>query len=238
MNDTNPTANAATTVVSTPDCAAAPSTAPPGISAARPRWPLHRAYARACSPAVEGGQLRVEPARVVGIQLWPCVRCRGARRAAPATRGDGDPGQAEGDEQAGDDVHGEVEAVVVGHGERGGAVGLRELALDLRLVLPLGDPAADERPLTVGHRRLGDVQRRPALDAHDLVLYVGERGPRRGGGGRGREQQGQRDGERQASHSSGSTCWSSHAWSTGPRRRAVTRPSRSTTNVSGYPFVP
>src|SRR4051812_21494232 len=123
MNDTKPTANAATTVVSTPDCAAAPSSAPPDIRAAlpgRPAWPLRAGCGRGGSPAVEGGQLGVEPARVIRIQLRPRGLRGGAWRAAPAARGHGDAGEAERHQEPGDQVHREVEAFLVGQRQDGG----------------------------------------------------------------------------------------------------------------------
>src|SRR3954454_7808281 len=149
MNDTKPTANAATTVVSTPGCAAAPRTAAPTIRAAvggRPAWPVRVGCVPAGSPAVEGGQLGVEPARLIRIELRPRGLRGGARRAAPAVRRDGDTREAPRHQQPGDHVDREVEALVVGQRQDGGAVRLRQPALDLRLVLALGDAPADERP--------------------------------------------------------------------------------------------
>ena len=83
--------------------------------------------------------------------------------------------------------------------------------------------------LLVGHGGGGDVERRPALDAHHLVLDVGQRGLWLGGGGQAHQQeQGDQD-----PHSSGSRFSSSHACVTGPRRAAAIRPSRSIRKVSG-----
>ena len=54
-------------------------------------------------------------------------------------------------------------------------------ALICGLSLPAAICAADERALLVGDGRVGDAQRRAALDAHHLVLDVGQRGARRRG---------------------------------------------------------
>ena len=140
--------------------------------------------------SVEGGQLGVEPARVVGVEAGPARRAAGvggrarrqrravshararARRAPPST----------GTSQAG-----EVEAAAPpARPARAGRTPPTSASLICSLVLPWAISSAMNVALLVGHVGGRDVQRRPALQAHHLVLDVGQRGARLGGrGGRG-----------------------------------------------------
>ena len=68
------------------------------------------------------------------------------------------------------EIRGHVEAFGARQPEhRVGVLG-DERPLDLGFALAFGDQLADERPLAVGLRRLGDVQRDLARDAHHLAL--------------------------------------------------------------------
>ena len=131
MNETKPTANAATTVVSTPSLT---GRSPP-------------ARRRAAGRRRGRGRVRAARAR---------PRC-----APPAAREQRDATGRERDEHARDDPGGEVEALGLGLGQHGGPVRVHERGLDLRLVQALGDLLADERALLVGDRRRRDVERGP-----------------------------------------------------------------------------
>ena len=188
MKETKPTANAATTVVSTP----------PVIGGRR------RRARRRAGPRPPRGAARRR-------------RRAGRGLAAPAARGDHDAPDPDHHQHDRHEPGGEVEAARGRVGEHARPVLGDERGLDLLLVLAERDLAPDERPLLVGDRRRGHVERRVALDAHDLVLDVGQRGPRRGAG---REHEQQRDEDEPRDHafspSSGGRVLSSHAWSTGP----------------------
>ena len=189
MKETKPTAKAATTVVSTPSFT-----------------------------AVVGRELRVQPPRVVVVE-----RRRGPPRPRPGRRRQ---------RRAATDQRRRARAAPArsARGRRrgrtpcprarqdAGAELLDERVLDLLLVLPHGDLAADERALLVGDGGGGDVERGLALDAHHLVLDVGQRGP---AAAPARGQHGERRARGRIhafSFSSGGSVASSHFWSTGPRR--------------------
>ncbi len=101
-------------------------------------------------------------------------RQRGSSSASSAEQREHDAGRHE--------VDGEVEPVRAGgRASTAGPYSSDQRALDLRLGEPRVDQALDERPLTVGLRRLGDVQRDFAGDAHHLAFHGGQRGAGRHG---------------------------------------------------------
>ena len=136
-------------------------------------------------------------ARQVGVEPLGVLALRGGRlglRApaptAPAPHPDHERRRRD---QGGDDrdqVGGEVEARALRGGEHLLAVLGDQGVLDLLLAAALGDQPADEDPLAVGLRRLGELQQGAADRAHHLVLDVGERGARLGRSERRRREQG------------------------------------------------
>ena len=168
MNETKPTANAATHR---------------GVDAAAHRSNAARSASRrrrssGSSSGPSRGRLLVAP-------------------AAPAQRRDAHAEQRQQAQQAGTSQAATSKPPPSGTASTFAPYSSHERRLDLGLALALGDPAADELALAVGDGRGRDVQRRAALDAHHLVLDVGQRGPRLRGERRGsqheREQQSERE---------------------------------------------
>ena len=136
------------------------------------------------------GRARAAPSAGAPRSAAP-AGCGSRRQRRAVTITSGERGERDEDRR---DPGGEAEALLLGLAEHARAVLRHERGLDLGLRLALVDELGDEGALLVGHVGGGDVQRRPAFQAHDLVLDVGERGARRLGGLRG----GRGDGEERA----------------------------------------
>ena len=158
MNDTKPTAKAATTVVSTPP----------------------RRLRRARSPAVERGQLassrRASSGSSARAPRRPARRAaRRQRRGAIATPTSASDARAD---RARGRRRGRSRPRRASPSTRG-----PYSAASARLICAFVVPSAIRRRMNARSRsataRLGDVQRRAALHAHDLVLDVGQRRARR-----------------------------------------------------------
>ena len=157
--------------------------------------PWCRRRTRECTAsAVEAREVVVEPARVLGVGSG-VTRRGSARRRRPAasrrrrqrgTRETRSPATCERDDGDRHEVDGEVEALVLGqreHARRRTRPTSR--VLDLR---PWSRPWSMRPRMNArsrsAWRRLGEVQRRAAHHAHDLVLDVGQRRARGGRAGR------------------------------------------------------
>ena len=169
MNETKPTANAARTVVSTP----------PLIGRRRPgrRRGGGGPRGRASGPLGGAGSSPRRPRQ---------------RSAATPT-----PSSAISDSSPGTSHAATSKPPPSGTASTLRAVLLDQRGLDRGLALALGDPPADELPLAVGDGGGGDVERGAALDAHHLVLDVGQRGLRLGGERRGSQQEREQQSERE-----------------------------------------
>ncbi len=217
-----------------------------GVVGARAHVAKNRSKRASAAPvatgSVEAGEIGFEPRRVLRAE-------RGRHLAATSATGPPAPARQQHEEGRGerdhrrerDEVGGGVESVVGRQAENRGAVLGDERPLDRGFVVAAADQRADECPLAVGLRRLGDLQRDFAGHAHHLAFDRRHRCGRRPGGS-GRSQQGERRGRGQEppSHvlSANRIALSTKACSISPREIATMWPLRSTMNDSGSWSVP
>ncbi len=145
------------------------------------------------------------------------------------------------------EIGGEIKAVGVRQREHRRAILADHRTLDLRFAASLGDQAGEELPLAVGLRRLGDVQRDFARDAHVLAFDRRQRAAGAHGAGAGGEAAARRDREQRHKRSESSAShelWASEiarcrkACPISPREIATMWPSRSIMKLSGRASVP
>ena len=187
----------------------------------------------AASSPVEGRQLGVEPARVVGVELGGRRRGAGAlvrrhRRASSET-----PSAASATSAPGTSHAVRSKPLLSGTASTSGPYSSTSAALISSFVIPSAIRSrmnARSWSATGACEMFSAVRHSTHITSSSTSGSVVFGSRRRGE----REQQHEREQDPHArSFSSGSRCSSSQAWSIGPRRSAAIRPLRSIRNVSG-----